>query len=252
MVMPFAGPTAPSGWLLCDGTAKAVADYPVLFDAIRYTYGGAGATFNLPNLKGRVIVGVDAAQTEFDTLAETGGFKTHTITAAELPGHTHGHAHTHGMNTVSTSHAHNVYATAGEPNTGTVSEWHAHNYDHWHVASTASVRYMAGAQAHEHGGGAGVGSEQPNPNSGTAAAVPVNVTGTGSGGTGNPTANHVHGYDHDHPSTNYENQSPWGGNWEHYHTTNTQSASTTDAGTGGNGAHNNLQPYMAMNYLIKT
>lgn len=38
---------------------------------------------------GRVLVGVDAAQTEFDTLGETGGAKTHTLTTAEMPSHSH-------------------------------------------------------------------------------------------------------------------------------------------------------------------
>lgn len=38
---------------------------------------------------GRVLVGIDAAQTEFDTLGETGGAKTHTLTTGEIPAHTH-------------------------------------------------------------------------------------------------------------------------------------------------------------------
>jgi microcystin-dependent protein len=38
---------------------------------------------------GRVMVGIDASQTEFDTLEETGGAKTHTLSEAELPSHTH-------------------------------------------------------------------------------------------------------------------------------------------------------------------
>ena len=39
---------------------------------------------------GRVLVGLDAAQTEFDTLGETGGEKTHVLTTGEMPAHTHG------------------------------------------------------------------------------------------------------------------------------------------------------------------
>lgn len=38
---------------------------------------------------GRVLVGVDAGQAEFDNLGETGGAKTHTLTTAEMPAHTH-------------------------------------------------------------------------------------------------------------------------------------------------------------------
>ena len=38
---------------------------------------------------GRTIVGVDSSDTDFDTVRETGGSKTHTLTVAELPSHTH-------------------------------------------------------------------------------------------------------------------------------------------------------------------
>jgi microcystin-dependent protein len=45
--------------------------------------------FYLPDLRGRVPVGRDASQTEFDTLGESGGSKTHTLTTAEMPSHNH-------------------------------------------------------------------------------------------------------------------------------------------------------------------
>jgi microcystin-dependent protein len=90
-VTAFAGSTVPTNWLLCDGTAVSRDTYEELFTLIGTTYGvGDGSTtFNLPNLKGRVPVGFDSTQTEFDALGETGGAKTHTLTSAEMPAHRH-------------------------------------------------------------------------------------------------------------------------------------------------------------------
>lgn len=56
--------------------------------------GGTWAAF----AAGRVLVGLDANQTEFDTAEETGGAKTHTLTTNEMPSHTHVQdAHTHNF-----------------------------------------------------------------------------------------------------------------------------------------------------------
>jgi microcystin-dependent protein len=87
----WGGTTAPPNWLLCDGSAVSRATYASLFAAIGIAFGaGDGSTtFNLPNLKGRVPVGRDATQTEFDVLGETGGEKSHLLTIAEMPAHSH-------------------------------------------------------------------------------------------------------------------------------------------------------------------
>lgn len=61
-VIPYAGPTAPVGWLLCDGSEVKTSDYPQLFDVIGYAYGdslvleGFG-TFKLPDLRARTALG---------------------------------------------------------------------------------------------------------------------------------------------------------------------------------------------------
>jgi microcystin-dependent protein len=85
-VTAFAGSTAPTNWLLCNGTTVSRTTYAALFAIVGTTYntgGEAGTDFRLPNLLGKMPVGRDAGQTEFDTLGETGGAKTHTLTANE-------------------------------------------------------------------------------------------------------------------------------------------------------------------------
>lgn len=93
--------TIPNGWSLCDGgTLNRTGTGAALFAVIGTTYGaGDGSTtFNKPDLKGRVPVGFDGSQTEFDTMGETGGEKTHVLTQTEMPSHTHvQNAHNHNF-----------------------------------------------------------------------------------------------------------------------------------------------------------
>lgn len=104
VLVPYAGTSAPSGWLLCYGQAVSRTTYADLFSAISTTYGsGDGSTtFNLPDLRGRVIAGQDdmggtsanrltdqSGGLNGDTLGDTGGSETHTLTTSEMPAHTH-------------------------------------------------------------------------------------------------------------------------------------------------------------------
>lgn len=86
-VIPFAGASAPTGWLLCQGQAVSRTTYAELFAAIGTAYGSGdgNATFNLPNLKGCIPVGYDSAQTEFNYRGKTGGEKSHALTSEEAP-----------------------------------------------------------------------------------------------------------------------------------------------------------------------
>jgi microcystin-dependent protein len=61
VVFPFAGSTAPYGYLVCDGSAISRSDYPSLFAALGTSHGqGDGSTtFNLPDYRGRFMRGVD-------------------------------------------------------------------------------------------------------------------------------------------------------------------------------------------------
>ncbi len=77
---------------MCDGTAYSrTVTYNNLFTAIGTAYGVGdnSTTFNVPNLKGRVPVGLDSTQTEFDTRGETGGEKAVTLTQGQIPSFSH-------------------------------------------------------------------------------------------------------------------------------------------------------------------
>ena len=97
-----AGSIVPNGWLACDGTAVSRTTYARLFAHIGTSYGvGNGSTtFNLPDLRGKVAVPVKSGQAQVDTIGETGGEYTHTLTTAQMPNHAHdydGHTATAGV-----------------------------------------------------------------------------------------------------------------------------------------------------------
>jgi microcystin-dependent protein len=59
LVLPYAGYSAPTGWLLCDGSPISRTTYADLFALISTTYGaGDGSTtFNIPDMRGRAVIG---------------------------------------------------------------------------------------------------------------------------------------------------------------------------------------------------
>lgn len=136
----FAGSTAPTGYLICDGSAKSRTTYSELFSTIGTTYGsGNGSTtFNIPNLKGKVVVGLNSSDTDFDTLGETGGEKTHTLTTTEMPSHSHQNPH---------------YVVGSN----------APGYGNWeqNIGSGSSNAYLASAYSLETGGGQAHNNLQP-------------------------------------------------------------------------------------------
>jgi microcystin-dependent protein len=93
-LLDFAGTSAPTGFLGCDGAAVSRTTYASLFTAIGTTWGaGDGSTtFNLPNFQRRVAVGSGGSGTATlaNTVGSTGGAETHTLTTPEIPAHTHG------------------------------------------------------------------------------------------------------------------------------------------------------------------
>lgn len=85
-VRMFAGNFAPAGWMFCEGQLLPISENETLFQLIGTTYGGDGQnTFALPDLRGRVSI----HQGNNFILAETGGVETVTLTASQIPAHSH-------------------------------------------------------------------------------------------------------------------------------------------------------------------
>ena len=118
--LPFGGDVAPSGWFLCDGAEVSRTTYAALFAALgtKFGVGNGSTTFNLPDMRGRVVAGKDnmggtpagrltTAGAGFvgNTIGAAGGAQTHTLTTAQTESHNHGGGvHSHGVN--DPSHVH--------------------------------------------------------------------------------------------------------------------------------------------------
>ena len=189
--------TAPTGWLLCNGNAVSRTTYAGLFAALGSTatpYGYDATTFNLPDMRSRVPLGVGTGSgLTARTLGGTVGTETETLTSSQIPAHSH-------PNTVGSTAGGTNQATAGV--NGSLA--HAHNLNE-------SVGRMALGWSGSGGSYAGgVVGNQPQAGATLYAA--------------NSTA-----LDHTHNLfiTNANN-------------------------TGGGGSHNNMQPSIGLNYIIKT
>jgi len=187
-LMPYAGASAPTGYLLCDGSSVSSSTYLALHAVISNTYGGtaytgAGAlSFNLPDLRGRLPMGAGTgtglnssgtgapsgtAQTA-RTAGQWGGEETNLLSTTEMPSHNHGGATQGGG-----SHSHTPAGSIGNVGLGT-NNLAVAGGSQWGFTTSATIT--------------------------------------------NTVANHTH---------------------------------TIDA-QGGGGRHNNVPPFVVLNYIIKT
>ena len=261
-VVMHAAPTPPPGWLSCDGSAVSRAVYPGLFSSIGTTYGvGDGSTtFNLPNLRGRVAVGFGGS---YDTMGATGGAETVTLTADQMPVHTHTqNPHSHVQN----SHTH----TQSAHNHAQNSHNHAQN-SHNHSASahshgSAAHNHSQGAHLHGSDGGAlgwrgntfGSGSlagiaqdgSARNTSSTTASNASTSVTTyTETSANVAATATNTAATATNTAATATNNAATATNNTA---TATNNNTTATNNNAGGGAAHPNMQPFMVLNYIIKT
>jgi microcystin-dependent protein len=137
-ILPYAGTsavysgTAPAGWLLCSGQAVSRTSFVDLFNVIGTTFGaGDGSTtFNVPDLRGRVIAALDnlggtsanrITAAWADSMGGTGGAETHTLTIAELA------VHQHNLSGASRTVQSGTGATFREITTSAGADWSSDN-----------------------------------------------------------------------------------------------------------------------------
>lgn len=57
MIVPFGGNYIPPYFLPCNGQQFLTTQYQALFAVIGYNYGGSGSNFNVPDLRGALVIG---------------------------------------------------------------------------------------------------------------------------------------------------------------------------------------------------
>lgn len=176
VVNPFAGANAPSGWLLCYGQAVSRTGYPVLFSTLSTIYGsGDGSTtFNIPDMRGRVVAGED----------DMGGTAASRLTSAVsgLNGATLGAT---GGNQIMHAHSHANTASFSGSFTGTGAS-HNHGQDaHSHGIQrsnvTASSTNTDGSSIYQLVQNSGAGYSTTQTSTATNQATSITPAGTISG-----------------------------------------------------------------------
>ena len=87
----YFGTTEPTGYKFVNGQALSRTEYAELFNLIGTTYGAGdeSTTFNLPDMSGKVPVGLNVNKEWFNQLGKTGGSEEVTLTIEQIPNHTH-------------------------------------------------------------------------------------------------------------------------------------------------------------------
>lgn len=95
-VLPYVGETAPSNYLVCDGSTVSTNDYPLLCSVVPNSWiSGSGISFylKLPDLRGRVPVGYNkdypSGVLGLNIMGAKGGEERHKLTINEMPAHNH-------------------------------------------------------------------------------------------------------------------------------------------------------------------
>ncbi len=228
--MEFSGSTLPGGWLWEDGAYYAPSTYPALFAAIGYAHGQSGVNFAVPDSRGRVAVGAGSGTgLTTRTLGQTGGLEGVTLNLAQTPSHIHGindPGHNHSINEAAHSHG---LSDPGHTH-GVADPGHSHSAYVW--TSSGDDGLTDGFLKNN----TGFAGEDRGPNTyrttnnngtpligGSTTNIGIYASGTGIGIGGNKTNVSL----------------------------NAATSSITINAQGGGGSHENMQPWLAKNKIIK-
>ena len=141
VIVPYGVTAAPTGFLLCDGTAVSRTTYSALFAVVSALYGegNGSSTFNVPDLRGRFIAGWNAGEDaltstagasgsmiEGTSIANTGGIQAVQLSVAEMPTHSHTHI-TKATQTGGNEASGGLWYNTGTSNTGDTGGDGAHS-----------------------------------------------------------------------------------------------------------------------------
>lgn len=150
-ILPYGGTTAPTGYLFCDGASYTTASQTALHGVIGYAFGGSGANFNVPDMRGRTAYG-KGTHADVDTLGESDGLAQssrspkHSHSIAGDGTHSHYMWHTHsGFTDFSSTYG--VYGLGQSQ----VSGGHKHGF----TTDSGTRNYTDDSGSHSHGGGTG-------------------------------------------------------------------------------------------------
>jgi microcystin-dependent protein len=162
-IMAYAGNLIPAGWLDSNGATVSRVTYSSLFAALGgiaspWGQGNGTTTFKLPDLRGRVLTGLNSSGT-FNAMGALGGAETMSLSAAHLASHTHSFSGTTNT-TGNHNHAPPVAITNGG-NAGNYRSLFATNSPFWSMADNNNATNYGGNHSHTVSGttgGTGSGS----------------------------------------------------------------------------------------------